>query len=305
MHDRVPFGFRFSMLVLGSLASAGCAASTTVAGSGYCAPPTGLSEFAAESDPLPPRGSGREEFMAAMVGLRQALSERARDERTRLLVLERIEAAKLAISSTSAELDCEAKRTSQAAAALARRQSSEVQTLTIASIAAAAATGLASVFASTGGGSAWTQNGIAIGGGAVTAGFGVASLYVQPTLWFNHPHNLLADVWFGPSRSSVYPSLVWGYLTIAEFSNDQSAPIREKLAARWRHFQRIDDDAQTVELLFGAGGAYDLDTLRTRESMLEEVRAEVELGNQELAALAARLRPRIDRELARPTTPVQ
>ena len=58
---------------------------------------------------------------------------------------------------------------------------------------------------------------------------------------------------------------------------------------RWKTFQDIKDDPAAVALLFGAGGRYDADMLRTRATMLDEVKAEVDLMNQDIAAMAARL----------------
>ena len=40
-------------------------------------------------------------------------------------------------------------------------------------------------------------------------------------------------------------------------------------------------------MLFGGGGSYDVDSLRLRAAILDEVKAEVELARQDLAALAA------------------
>lgn len=279
-------GILRATLFLGLLA--GCAPPAVVVGSGYCAPPRRVSPVVPEA--MPPSGSSREEFMAALIGLRSALHADDHDENERILALERVGEAKLAVASTAAELDCEAKRAGQAADLLAHRQQNTVQALTIASIVSAAATGVASVFASTTNGSAWTQNGIAIGGAAVTSGFGVASLYVQPTIHFEHPDNMLADILNGPLQSATYPPVIWGYLSTPEFSNDQRAPIRVKLVERWRHFHGLGDDPRVMSLLFGQGGNYDLDTLRIRAAMLEQIRAEVELADQEIAVLVALMR---------------
>lgn len=268
----------------------GCAPPAMVVGSGYCAPPTRVAPIVAE--PMPPRGSSREEFTAALIGLRGALHDQDRSVDERILGLERVQEAKLSIAAMAAELDCEAKRAGQAADLLAHRQQSTVQTLTIASIVSAAATGVASVFVSTTNDSAWTQNGVAIGGAAVTSAFGVASLYIQPTIRFEHPDNLLTDILNGPAQSAMYPPVIWGYLSTPEFSNDQLAPIRTKLVERWRHFHGLGDDPKVIALLFGKGGSYDLDTLRMRAAMLEQVRSEVELADQEIAVLVGSMRAR-------------
>ena len=125
----------------------------------------------------------------------------------------------------------------------------------------------------------------------VTAGLGVASLEVHPHIRVDHPRNPLADVWFGPKESTLYPPVVWGYLMEPEFSNDQREPIRKRIVERWVQFQGVrKDDPKLVALLFGAGGTYDEETLRMRASMIDQVKAEVDLMNQDIAALAARMR---------------
>jgi len=275
---------RNALLLLATYGLAACAPAA-LRGSGYCTPPASAQAFA--SDP-PPDGAPREEHTAALLGLR-AILQRGVHEATRVSVLERVSEADLTIAATTAELDCEATRARQAADYLANKQSSTVQSLTVASIAAAAATGIVGVFLSTSNTSTWTQNGFAIGGGAATAGLGLASLYVQPGITFEHPVNLLADLWSGPVRSSSYPPLIWGYLTQSAYSNDPPASIREKMVARWRHLEGVDGDI--AALLFGSGGLYHADTLRLRATMYEAVKAEIELENQEIARLVARLPP--------------
>lgn len=275
-----------SIALLVATFSLSACAHGAVRGSGFCAPPARAAAF--PSDPVPP-GASRVERTAALLGLRALFPDGARDEATRMEVLAHIEAARLAIAGTRAEIDCAGESVRQVADHLAHAQSNAVQSLTVGSIAVAAATSIVSVFLSTGGASRWTQNGFAIGGGALTAGLGLASLYVHPFTVYEHQRNLLADVWFGPKESSTYPPIVWGYLTQPEFSNEQRAPIRVKIVERWKQFQDIKDDRETVTLFFGAGGSYDVEALRTRAAMLDEVKAEVDLMNQEIAALAARL----------------
>jgi hypothetical protein len=233
--------------------------------------------------------------MAALLGMRALLLEGTHDEATRIDLLARIEEARLTIAGTRAELDCAGERAKQAADYLAQAQDSAVHALTVSSIAAAAATSIVSVFLSTRQTPTWTQNGFAIGGGAVTAGLGVASLDVHLHIRMDHPRNPLADVWFGPKESTLYPPMVWGYLTEPAFSNDQREPIRKRIVERWLQFQGVrKDDAKLVELLFGPGGTYDEETLRMRASMIDQVKAEVDLMNQDIAALAARMRAAAD-----------
>jgi hypothetical protein len=112
---------------------------------------------------------------------------------------------------------------------------------------------------------------------------------VHPKIEFTHPRNLLTDVWKGPVVSSSYPPPVWAYLTRREFSNDGQESIRTRIIARWRTFETLKVDSSAEALLFGDGGKYDTAALASRSAMLGQVRAEVDLENQELAVLAAEL----------------
>jgi len=271
-----------------ALSLTACVREAAIRGGSYCAPPVVPAPF--PSDPPPAASASRDERMAALLGMGALLAKGTPDEATRTDLLARIEEARLSIAGTRAELDCAAERARQQADYLTHANQGAVHALTVGSIAAAAVTGIVSVFLSTGQSSRWTQNGFAVGGGAVTAGLGVASLYVDVPIRIELPRNLLADVWFGPKESSVYPSVVWGYFTQSGFSNDQQQPIRERLVERWIHFQGVQkDDQEMVTLLFGSGGTYDEGTLRKRAGMIDQVKAEVDLMNQDIAVLARRI----------------
>lgn len=286
---------RSTAILATTLCLTACVRETSIRGSSYCAPPVVPTPF--PSDPPPPPGAPREERVAALLGVSALLVEGTPDQETRMNLLARVEEARLVIAGTRAELDCAGERARQQADYLSNANQSAFHLLTVGSIAAAAVTSIVSVFLSTAKTSAWTQNGFAIGGGVVTAGLGVASLYVDGRIRIELTRNLLADVWFGPKESSVYPPVVWGYFTQPGFSNDQQRPIRENMIERWMHFQRIQQsDRETVTLLFGSGGMYDEDALRMRASMIDQVKAEVDLMNQDIAALARRI-------LGRPTRP--
>jgi hypothetical protein len=275
----------FAMGAAAVLVQSACAAPQLVRSVGYCAPPAGAT-LPIPSEPARP-GASDAERIAALVGLSSALQEQPRSERTRMLAVERLALARLGIAATAAELECERERAEQAADALSRTKSNQAQALTIGSIGTAAATSIASVFLSTRNASAAAQESVAVGGGAVTAGLALASLYVHPSVPFQTPRNLLAPLWTGPETTPLYPPLVWTYLSRPEFSNDRRRSIRENLVERWRREAGLDHDASLAALLFGSGGDYDVDALRARAEFLDEVAAEVHLESQDLASLAA------------------
>src|SRR5580704_17209353 len=175
------------------MAGAGCAPPLKLGSSAYCAPPAEAS-FSFKPDPSPAAAASREEHTAALLGLRDVLHDGARTEQGRLLALERIEFARLAIRTAGAELACESERARQAAEAAGRAQAKDVQALTIASMGVSAATAIAGVLLSTHDASAVSQDATAIGGGGVTAGLALPSLAVHPGVRFVHARNLLADV---------------------------------------------------------------------------------------------------------------
>lgn len=268
-------------------ASSGCAATARFGEAGFCAPPS-QRLVAFDADPPPPADAPRVERIAALLGLRDALATTRAGEpapvEARLRALDRIVLARIAIASIAAELDCEGERAEQAAAYLEGREDRTQRVLTIASIVTGAATGVASAVLSSTEASSRAEIGVAIGGGAVGAGLGLASLWVHPTMDYRHPRNLLAEVWTGPRASSVYPPIVWAYLTHPEFPTTGGSSIRENVLRRWRDFGALDGD---TTILFGAGGTYDHEALRARAGMLDQVRAEVSLLDQEVAELGA------------------
>jgi hypothetical protein len=264
-----------------------CAPSIT-RGGGYCAPPTTASLALYDEDAPLPQGASRDAQLASLLGLRDANSEGAAmpsDARAR--VVERVALATLAIDATSAELECESERAVEAADYVTRKQTYDVQGLTIGSIAAATITGVLSVLLSTHNASSTTQDTTAISGGAVTGGLGIATFFVHPQMRFDHPRNLLTDVWRGARVSTTYPAIVWAYLSRPAFSNKGDAGIREKIVKRWVTLHEVQDG--DAPLLFGTGGTYDADALRERAALLNDVKTEVELAHQDILAFAARL----------------
>jgi len=258
----------------------------------YCAPPASELALRLPAGEALPNGSNREAQLAALLGLSDALEQRSRGplpEDARLDVLTRIDLARLEISAITAELDCEGERSQQAADYLAQRQARTVQRVTVASILTATVVGVASVLLSTKDAAASVQDAVGITGAAAAAGTGFATLYVAPTLRLESPRNMLRDIREGPTSSSIYPPVVWAYLSRAGFSNAQDAPIRTKLIERFCRLNGRCDDDTTVRLVFGAGGEFDADTLRQQAALLDQVKAEVDLENQDLRALAERL----------------
>ena len=216
-----------------------------------------------------------------MLGLEALTASLPDDTARRLARLERVEAARLSIDRIAAELDCEGERASQIGSYLQEKSSSWVQGFTVAALVTSAATGVASAILASQDASKASQLTVGVVGAGTSGAFGVGALIVHPRLPLHHPRNLLADVWSGPRTSALYPPIVWAYLSRPEFSNRGDEPIRAKIAARWNSYAELDHD--DVALLFGGGGKYDEKELRVRASMLNQLKAEVELLSQELS----------------------
>jgi hypothetical protein len=241
--------------------------------------------------PLPP-GSPRQAQLAALLGLSDALVERSHgplSDATRLRALDQLTRARIAIAATEAELGCERESALRAADYLTYEQGNIVQKITAASIVTAAAVGVASALLSTRDAEPSVQDAVAIGGAAATAGLGFATLYVSPTLRLEHPRNLLRDIWEGPTTSSVYPPVVWAYLSRPHFSNAQSESIRAQIVNRYHQLGLGANDPSTQQLLFANGGEFDADELRFQAVLLDLVKAAVALEDQDVQLLAADL----------------
>ncbi len=268
----------------GSSATAASAPTRATTSGSYCEPTSASREAWAE-DVAPPGASHRARIRAVL-GL-EALTaplhdEKGADEKAqRLATLERVEEARLAIARIAAELDCEGERADQVGNYLQEKSQSWVQGFTVASLVTGAATGIASSILMAADTSKGSQLAVGVSGASVAGALGFGALAVHPRLPFSHRRNLLADVWNGPRASAAYPPVVWAYLSRPEFSNRGDQPIRAKIAARWKSFADLETD--DVKLFFGPGGDYDERQLHVRASMLNQVKAEVELLNQELA----------------------
>jgi len=188
------------------------------------------------------------------------------------------------LSSVAAELDCEVGRTGQVASLLDGLETRRQTLLTISSIVVGALATTVTAISSDD-----TANDIIdITGGAASAGLGLAALFSSPSLRFDHPRNLLADVWRRPELSGDFPPALWFVLTNKDFSNEQRHSIAHNVRARWVAYGYVEEPDGGGPY-FGAGGKYTRDALRTRTNMLEELQAAVRLIHQNLQALLAKV----------------
>ncbi len=188
------------------------------------------------------------------------------------------------LSSVSAELNCETKRTGRMATLLQSQESRRQNLLTVSSIVVGALTTTVTAISS----NDRANDIIDISGSAVSAGLGLAALFWTPSLRFTHTRNLLADVWWRPEHSQTFPPSLWFVLRNKDFSNEQHHSILHNVRARWVDSGYVEDPAGAAPY-FGAGGSYTLDELQTRAQMLGELEAAVRLIHQDLQSLLTRV----------------
>jgi hypothetical protein len=207
--------------------------------------------------------------------------------RQRQLIAAQVALVSSTVASLAAELDCEGERADQVAGFLKREDDRRTQRLNVLSIGIGAASGIGTTVIDNQAG----QYAFGIGGGLLAAGLGLLTLRQQGhTAEFEHPRNLLAEVWAEKSAASLFPPSVWYLLTDPAFSNGGQTSIAHNTRLRWQHYGQLakPDSKQgqkLAALLFGPGGQYSADELTVRANMLNELQSAVRLLNQELQGL--------------------
>jgi hypothetical protein len=191
------------------------------------------------------------------------------------------------VASLAAELDCEGERADQVAGFLKSEDDRRTQRLNVLSIGIGAASGIGTTVIDNQAG----QYAFGIGGGLLAAGLGLLTLRQQGhTAEFEHPRNLLAEVWAEKPTAGLFPPSVWYMLTDPAFSNGGQTSIAHNTRQRWQHYGQLAKPnskrgKQLAVLLFGPGGQYSADELTVRANMLNELQSAVRLLNQELQGL--------------------
>ncbi len=216
----------------------------------------------------------------------------------RQALLERLDLAKADISAAAVAADCEQGRADLLRDSLKDHETSRTRALTIASLGVGALTSVAAgAWSLSNGDASRGPAAVGIAGGALGAVLGALALTTSGSrVHLAHPRNQLRDLWTNPERSSLFSPSVWHFLSKRRASLDpdsQKPTPREQMTARWKTNGMLGRDEETrahrTALFFGDGGDYDLDELRDRADMLDEVQAEVDLMNQELALLLRQL----------------
>jgi len=206
--------------------------------------------------------------------------------RVRQQILARTVLATLEATSLAAVVRCEQARADELADSLAEKQTKNAQFATLVSVAIESVTIIAT------GALILASEGVAEGIAALVGGSLAATIVgfslVQPGQHdFQHPTNLLKEIWENPQQSQYFPVPVWRFLS--EPTEDGKS-LREHLVASWKELSRIEGQTdeqqrQRFSLLFGTGGTYTIEDLRSRGAMLEMLAAAIDLMHEELEVL--------------------
>ena len=204
-------------------------------------------------------------------------------------VLGRVLLAMIAVSSTAAHVSCEIERTYQVADRLKNSEQARIKQQTLWAViiggAAAVASGGLSLAESIGEGIA------GIIGGTAAAALGISALYQESEQYFEHPDNVLREVWAEPTKAQYIPPSVWEFLNRPINEQDEKQlTFRQELVNGWRQEGRLgaagsEEEHRRIQLLFAEGGTYRSSDLVVRGQMLDMLRATIVLMNRELELL--------------------
>lgn len=184
------------------------------------------------------------------------------------------------LDAVAAEFDCEGERVAQIGNYVDNLNDSRNNKLILYSIVAGAAASIAGGIVKD---DAWSSA-IDIGGGALGAGFGLATLNPKgKKVEFIHQRNLLRDVWKEKLESPNFPPFVWYMYTERKFSNKDGIPIIQSIKKRWLHFQ-FDNNTKAADesVIFSDGGLYRADDLHNRAAMLNQMQSATRTINQNI-----------------------
>lgn len=203
----------------------------------------------------------------------------------KVLQLKTIINSKITISLTeldavAAEFDCEGERVAQIGSYVDNLNDSKSKKLILYSIVAGAAASIAGGIVKD---DAWSSA-IDIGGGALGAGFGLATLNPKgKKVEFVHSRNLLRDVWREKLESPNFPPFIWYMYTEKKFSNKESHSIIQSMKERWLHYQFDDNKIEADQsVIFSDGGYYRSDDLHNRAAMLNQMQSATRTINQNI-----------------------
>ncbi|HEY6880824.1 MAG TPA: hypothetical protein VI299_22525 [Polyangiales bacterium] len=233
--------------------------------------------------------TGLEPLLATM------LQERAGHTETPIARLERRQELSTRLSALDSQLsallfesDCTGDALEDLGHELERREHTRELRLTVASLVVGAVAGVAAaVYDATDREGDGPPIVAGVGAGA-TALLGVSAfLPNERPVVLRHERNLLAPIARGTDPDHVYPTFVFRLLTLPD---DQGGPTpREALLRRWRaeleHAVEPVQRRDAEHLLYGSGGVYSPALMQLRQTMLDQLEAELSSITREVELL--------------------
>lgn len=184
------------------------------------------------------------------------------------------------INATAAELDCEAERVDQVAGYIDNINDTRNNKLVVGSIALGAVAAIAGTLITNNN----VNNAVGIAGGVIGGGLGFFTLNPKgKKVEFNHPHNLLRNVWRQNDNDDSFSPFIWYMLSEKKFSNDGNSSLLHNLKNRWIDYQFDGDENQgNQSVTFSDGGTYYADDLHSRAAMINQLQAVIRSINQSI-----------------------
>ncbi len=205
-------------------------------------------------------------------------------------VLGRVLLALIAVSSTAAHISCEIERTYQVADRLKNSDQARIKQQTLTAVIIGAGAAIASGGFSLAATASIGEGLAAIVGGTIAGALGISAIYQGSAQNYQHPDNLLREVWEKPAESHLIPPTVWEFLNRPMKEGTDRRTFHEELINGWRQEGRLgkegsEEERERITLLFGEGGSYLSSDLVVRGQMLDMLRATILLMNRELELL--------------------
>lgn len=207
-----------------------------------------------------------------------SLSSQVKVLQLKMKINSKITIALTELDAVAAEFDCEGERVAQIGNYVDNLNDSRNNKLILYSIAAGAVASIAGGIVKDEG---WSSA-IDISGGALGAGFGLATLNPKgKKVEFIHQRNLLRDIWNEKLESPNFPPFIWYMYTEKRFSNKEEHSVISSMKQRWLHYQ-FDDDKSAADhsVIFKDGGLYRADDLHNRAAMLNQMQSATRTINQ-------------------------
>lgn len=206
-------------------------------------------------------------------------------------ITQRIDLASLEVSSVTSELDCEEERISQLADYLKTIEKKRESGLTVAAIVAGASSAILTGVLLAGNSMSDNTEYIGITSGITEATLGLLILMNNPKIKFEHPVNVLREIWEGRKTSETFPPFIWYYLNYMNPADSNSKSWRNQIIDRWMSFKQIEKarskkKEHLLELYFTDGGIYNTEQLYNRANMYDQLESFIKLIKQDLTLLA-------------------